>query len=87
MPRHQPITRTRDLLREQDRITIFLACNHVVSVTARQVAMMRPVEVIEGIFRAETYLCPYCPDPEPEPVKREEMSPRQLWRDAGEPIP
>lgn len=84
MPAIQKILRTRDLLREQDRITISLACHHVVSVTAVQVAMMRPVEVIEGIFRAETYLCPFCPDPPPQNVN-EQKSIRQLWREAGEP--
>lgn len=85
MPCMQPIIRTRDLLREQARVTIFLACNHVVSITAIKIALMEPIEVVEGIFRAKTYLCPYCPDPEPEPLTREQKSPSQLWKEAGEP--
>jgi hypothetical protein len=86
MPRMQPVVRTRDLLSTQQRITAFLACNHVVSITEREIRSSHVLAPI-NFLQASELMCPHCPDPEPEPVKREEMSPRQLWRDAGEPIP
>jgi hypothetical protein len=85
MPRMQPVVRTRDLLSTQQRITAFLACNHVVSMTAREIHSS-PIFAPINFLQATALLCPHCPDPEPEPVKREEKSARTLWREAGEPI-
>jgi hypothetical protein len=81
---HQRITRVINALASQDRILVHIACGHTVSVWRRDL-MATPFGASSQLIIGETYPCQKCHDlPEPPPPTREK-SPRELWRDAGEP--
>lgn len=84
MPRTQAVIRTRDLLDTQQRLTAFLGCNHVVSMTHKDIIIGDRIAPIL-FLNATEMTCPYCPDPDPVATPRDQKSPRQLWKEAGEP--
>lgn len=84
--RDQAVVRAVDALASQQRVILWLACKHTVTITKREVEVMSPAQAV-GLFSRETWPCPHCPDP-PPPVPedpRRVKSARQLWREAGEP--
>lgn len=78
---HQRITRVINALASQDRILVHIACGHTQSIWRRDL-MAAPLGAPPEFVVGETYPCPKCPDLPPQP---REKSPRELWRDAGEP--
>lgn len=89
MAARRRITRLVDARRSQQRVTIWLECHHILSLTVRDLEAMSQGEQ-HNFFRdnqPDQYrLCPVCPDPTPIEVRREKSA-TQLWKEAGEPIP
>lgn len=82
MPRERKITRVVDALAGQDRIILWLDCPHKISVGR---AALEQLGHYEGLYQVgHTLLCPHCPDPPPEDVRRSKTA-QQLYREAGEP--
>lgn len=80
--RRQQVVRIVDASAAQERVIIWLACHHKVSVTTQQ-AVLDPT-IIPRVTREWSMDCPFCPD-EPQPGASTEKSVKELYREAGEP--
>jgi hypothetical protein len=80
--RAQKLLRVVDALATQNRVILWLECDHKVTVTAQD--LVREGWNVQRIKDQPWAMCPFCPDPPPE-VKQAAKSANQLWKEAGEP--
>lgn len=80
--RAQKLLRVVDAMATQNRVILWLACEHKVSVTAQ--AMMKEGWNVQRIKDQPWAMCPFCPDPPPENPQAVK-TPQQLFKEAGEP--
>lgn len=80
----QVITRVVDARANQQRVILWLACGHKLSllIPAQGSPGLEPLPDECAVGRFVT--CRFCPDDTPADVRRG-RSPTQLWREAGEP--
>lgn len=80
--RAQKIVRVIDARASQDRVILWLACEHKVNITA--IDMAKNGWNVDRIKDHPEAMCPFCPDPPPEDPQAVK-TPQQLWKEAGEP--
>ena len=82
--RRQGLVRVVDMLNgPQQRVVLWLACNHKVSID-HLTLLRRPDLQRELKSGRRDWDCPFCPDPPPEDP-RQTKSAAQLYKEAGEP--
>jgi len=72
-----------DALSKQERIIVWLACHHKVSITVAQLAEL-PRDYYQQLQRASEMDCPFCLDAS-SVEHHDKRSAHHLWKDAGEP--
>jgi hypothetical protein len=86
MPQPRLVKRIVNALANQGRVIYHLhGCMHTVSVTLTDIRAA--AGSLEYYLEAQQVVCPHCPDVQPPtPAEiRQAQTPRQLWREAGEP--
>lgn len=78
--RMRAVTKIVDARAAQQRVIYWLECAHKVSRTEKEMMASGQTDIQEV-----TVLCPWCPDPLPEPPVVRDQSANELWRRAGEP--
>lgn len=80
--RARKIIRVVDALAAQQRVILWLECEHKVTVNERELRAQG--WNVQRIKEQPHAMCPFCPDPPPE-VTQAQKTPTQLWKEAGEP--